>query len=119
MDAAALVMLAAEIEPLAELRGWEPVQEQVDLLLAALRGHDGFGFADLDRLRAWTHRWSAVPAHLRAWWARRACADGWMSVALQAYLYGQQVSPSLRAAAAAAWRDDHGVEPWHPLLPGW
>lgn len=119
IDPAVLVMLSAEIEPLSELRDWQPVQDQIDLLLAALRGHDGFTLRDLDRMRCWVQRWEQVPLRLRPWWVRRVIADRTLSAALIDYLDRRPVAPSLRWAASRAWRDDHGIEAYHPLLPGW
>lgn len=119
IDPAALVMLASEIAPLSELRDWQPVQELVDLLLAALRGQDGISAEEVDRLRSWTYRWQAVPLTLRAWWSRRAPQDRSLSAALWSYLQGRAPTPQHRIAARIAWRDDHGWDPYQPMLPGW
>lgn len=58
--AATATALALALTALRDLRGWEPVEALAERVTSALRGEEGLGRLDLQRLKTWPERWSQV-----------------------------------------------------------
>lgn len=111
-----LVVLAAEIGPLAELKEWPEVQRKVQQLVGAMRGDDSMSEQEVAMLRHWTQRWVRLPHQTRAWLPGRVATNPIISAALYEYLTCGSLSWQMRGAVMRAWEEDHGSPAWFALF---
>lgn len=117
IGAAGLRVLQLELRPLLPLSTCDVVAEVVGTLTADVSA--GHTSSALDRLRAWSARWSRVRPDIRAFYEREEVhqtrAGMW---GLRRILDGEgTASGPLRGELNRMWKDEHGSEPAFSLIP--
>jgi hypothetical protein len=117
MPSALPAMLHLELAPLAPLSAWPTVAVELAALTTALRGGDGVTEAQIQRLQAWSRRWSRIRPSLRAWYATHAATDNRIGAALYHVLNAKRPRIGVAYAASYAYRDTTGHSPGIDLIP--
>lgn len=117
IGAAGLRVLQLELRPLLALSTCDVVAEQVGALTADVSA--GHTSSALDRLRAWSSRWSRVRPDIRAFYERedvhQTRAGMW---GLRRILDGDgTASGPLRGELDRLWSEVHGSKPVFSLIP--
>ena len=110
-------MLHLELAPLAALSAWPTLAVELAALTTALRGGEGTTEAQIQRLQAWSRRWSSLHPSLRAWYATHAHTDERIGAALYHVLSAKIPRIGVRYAATYAYRDTTGHSPGLDLIP--
>lgn len=120
---AARVALAAELAPLGQIRGWEPVGSSLETFAAG----EALVRADLVRLRTWASRWAALAPEARDFYATEVeqhgssgTLPGCVEAALWAVLRGPGHAPLTGLQLGllrARYASRYGREPAIELVP--
>lgn len=70
-----LMGLGLELAPLRDLAGWDTVGSRIDAFVGAIGGSDGISRADVEKLRLWSRRWTALRAEIREFYVARVDAE--------------------------------------------
>ena len=115
----AIVLLAMEAGPLADLRGWPPVGSLLESLAGALRGGPGLSAAEIARLRLWSGRWRSLSGPVRRFYAEEVDAAGGhpgvIDSGIWSVLDGSTPTRKQAVAIRLRFRDRFGYNPTFTL----
>lgn len=114
-DPAVVYAISLELTPLSGL-AWQPLQMRMDSLVDALRGGTGFSQGELQQLRLWAQRWSALHPSLRAFYSNVATTRPG-EAALWRVLEGGSLTGPLRGELERLWLEAFGYSPNIQLFP--
>lgn len=114
-DPAVVHAIGLELAPLSGL-AWQPLQMRMESLVDALRGGTGFSQRELQQLRLWAQRWSALHPTLRAFYSDVATTRPG-EAALWRVLEGGSLTGPLRGELERLWMEMFGCPPNIQLFP--
>lgn len=114
-DPAVVYAISLELTPLSGL-SWQPLQMRMESLVDALRGGTGFSQGELQQLRLWAQRWSALPPTLKTFYSEVATTRPG-EAAIWRVLEGGSLTGPLRGELERLWLEAFGYPPNIQLFP--